>query len=83
MYDEKYITPPALALQKYDSKKPLQWLQSVRDYVSGRTSELDPLLDWVEAQTTPITEKVLHGIGGGSMPMEERTTSLVDVAKEL
>ena len=82
LYDEKYITPPALALHKYDSKKPLQWLQAVRDYVSGRTSELDSLLDWVEAQTEPITESVLRGVGGGSFPMSDQTTSLIDVSKQ-
>ena len=63
-------------------KKPLQWLQTVRDYVSGRTSELDDLLDWVESQTEPITENVLLGIHGGSVPMQDRTTSLIDVAKQ-
>ena len=37
LYDEKYITLPALTQHKYDSKKPLDWLQSLRDYVSSRS----------------------------------------------
>ena len=43
LYDEKYITLPALAQHKYDSRKPLDWLQSLQDYVSGGSLELDML----------------------------------------
>jgi hypothetical protein len=49
LYDEKYIMHPGLASNKFDGKSPQTWLQSTRDYIAGRTSELDPLLDWVEA----------------------------------
>ena len=54
LYDEKYIMPPALATHKYDHAKPLEWLQSARDYMAGRTEEIDGLLDWVEQRTEPI-----------------------------
>ena len=61
MYDEKYIMMPRLTSNKFDTKSPQTWLQSTRDYIAGRTSELDPLLDWVEAQIEPISlDTLLH-----------------------
>lgn len=61
----------------WDSKKPLEWLQSLRDYVSGRCAELDPLLEWVEAQTEPITDQVMMGIGaGGTLPLIDAAPSV-------
>ena len=50
MYDEKYITLPGLTSNKFDPKTLQTWLQSTRDYIARRASELAPLLDWVEAQ---------------------------------
>ena len=38
----------------YDSKRPEVWLQDVRDYLAGRTREMDELLLWIEAQTDDI-----------------------------
>ena len=47
LYDEKYITLPALTQHKYDTKKPLDWLQFLRDYVSGRRqSSTISLIGW-------------------------------------
>ena len=31
LYDEKYVMPPALAIHRYEDKKTLEWLQSLRD----------------------------------------------------
>ena len=35
IYDEKFILMPALDKHRYDDRKPLEWLQSIRDYVAG------------------------------------------------
>ena len=59
LYDEKFILPPVLATNKYDGRKPLEWLQDIRDYVAGRTEELDHLLNWIEVQTEPIESRKL------------------------
>ena len=47
MYDEQVHLN---GTYRYDSKKPASWLQEVRDYVAGRTRELDQLIDWIEKQ---------------------------------
>ena len=59
LYGDKYIMLPGLASHTFDSKSPQTWLQSTRDYAAGRTSELDPLLDWVESQVDPISSRAL------------------------
>ena len=83
LYDEKYITLPALAQHNYDPRKPLDWLQSLRDYVSGRSPEFNLLLDWVERQTEPITESLLSGIGsGGCLPMVDVAPSLSTISRQ-
>ena len=52
LYDEKVHLNGKMS---YDTKKPEVWLQDLRDYVAGRTRELDQLLDWIEKQTDEIT----------------------------
>ena len=74
LYDEKHIMLPGLASNKFDGKSPQTWLQSTRDYIAGRTSELDPLLDWVEAQIEPITLGLLAN------PPRDRNIPMVDAA---
>ena len=51
LYDEKVHISNKYT---YDSKRPEVWLQDVRDYVAGRTRELDQLLLWIETQTDEI-----------------------------
>ena len=72
LYDEKFILPPVLATNKYDGRKPLEWLQDIRDYVAGRTEEMDHLLNWIEVQTEPIVVESL----GHSAPMVSEAPSL-------
>ena len=38
LYDEKFIMPPSLDKNRYDDRKPLEWMQSLRNYVAGKTS---------------------------------------------
>ena len=83
MYDEKYIMLLGLTSNKFDSKSPQNWLQSTRDYVAGRTSELDPLLDWVEAQVEHITLDVLaNPPRARNIPMVDAAT-LLEVSRQL
>ena len=50
LYDEKYILEPSLSKQKFDARKPLEWTQSLRDYLAGRCEEVDAVLNWAELQ---------------------------------
>ena len=52
LFDEKVHINGKLT---YDSRKPATWLQDVRDYIAGRTLELDQLIEWVEAQEDEIS----------------------------
>ena len=81
LYDEKYVMIPAVSHNKYDSKKAQEWLQTTRDYVAGRTSEMDPLLDWVERQEEPITDEALTS--QGNVPMHDESLSLKEVSRQL
>ena len=84
LYDEKYIMLPGLTSNKFDAKSPQTWLQLTRDYIAGRTSELDPLLDWVEAQIEPISlDMLLHQPRGQTIPMVDAAGSLIEVARHL
>ena len=51
LYDEKYLLDPKNA---YDAKSPATWLEDLRDYLSGRTPELDKLFQWAELRTVEI-----------------------------
>ena len=51
LYDEKIHLNWEYA---YDSKKPDIWLQDIRDYIAGRTRELDQLVVRIEKQTEEI-----------------------------
>ena len=64
LYDEKLLLTDKLV---YSSKSPQTWLQDVRDYLAGRTSEIDRLLDWTESQTEEITAESLRVRGAGIM----------------
>ena len=45
LYDEKFLLDGKNA---YDAKNPATWLEDLRDYLSGRTPELDKLFAWAE-----------------------------------
>ena len=51
LYDEKYVLS---GKGTYNGKAPQSWLQDVRDYLAGRSSDLDLILAWAEAQTSEI-----------------------------
>ena len=51
LYDEKYILS---GKELFDNKQPQLWLQSLRDYLAGRSAEMDSALDWVEAQKDEV-----------------------------
>ena len=44
---------------RYNKASPQVWIQGVGDYVAGRTSEMDRVLDWVESRSEEITQTVL------------------------
>ena len=56
LYDEKTI---ATGSYSYDAKNPQTWLQMIRDYVAGRTPEVDPILMWAESQSREIDEGLM------------------------
>ena len=84
LYDEKYIMLPGLTSNKFDAKSPQTWFQPTRDYIAGRTSELDPLLDWVEAQIEPIFLNMLMSPSRNKpIPMVDAAGNLIEVARQL
>ena len=81
LYDEKYITPPALTLNMYDPKSPIDWLQGIKDYVAGRCEELDGLLNWAELQQEPIDPELIGP--SDCCPMLNEAPSLREVSRQL
>ena len=68
----------------YDAKNPQVWLQMIRDYVAGRTAEMDPLLDWVESRTEEIIDlDEISTESGGSAPMVDQAQTIREVARQL
>lgn len=65
---------------KYSASKPQSWLKDVRDYLAGRTSDMDALLNWVEKQDDEI---VGEESGGGSAPMVCFAPSVKEVSRQL
>ena len=51
LYDEKYVLS---GNGVYDSKSPQVWLQSIHNYMAGRTEDMDRVLTWVEKQMSEI-----------------------------
>ena len=61
LYDEEY----ALSGKGiYDKASPHSWLQSVHNYMAGRTEDMDRVLDWAEKQQgeTPKDLSSCHGL---------------------
>ena len=55
LYDEKYLD----GKHAYSSKDPHEWLDTQRDYLGGRTPELDRILEWCEKSKGPIDQSML------------------------
>ena len=55
-------------------------MQALRNYAAGLTSEMDRILDWVEAQVEEIGDPSLNQ---GQQPMVSVATSLTEVSKQL
>ena len=51
LYDEKFVLS---GKGIFNAKAPQTWLQDIRDYLAGRSIDLDHVLDWVERQTVEI-----------------------------
>ena len=60
LYDEKFTTN---TVNFYNPKDVQGWLIKLRNYVAGRTPEIDGFLDWVEVQTEPIDTTMLANSG--------------------
>ena len=58
LYDEKFLLDPKNA---YSSNDAATWLHDLRDYLSGRTPELDELFSWADAHATPIVRAAEYG----------------------
>ena len=80
--DEKYMMLPGLASNKYDTKSPQTWLQATRNYIVGRTSEFDPLLNWVEAQIEPFASSALIS-AQGRVPIVDAAGNSNKVSRQL
>ena len=61
MFDEKYVLSGKAV---YDKALPQLWLQSVHNYMAGRTEDMDRVLDWVEKQQgeIPKDQSVVQGL---------------------
>ena len=76
LYDEKVH---ANNKYLYDGKRPEVWLSDVRDYIAGRTRELDALLLWIESCTDEVEADWAAVAYPGCMdcaPMEEVSRQL-------
>ena len=60
MYDEKYVFS---GKGVYDKGSPQVWLQSLHNYMAGRTEDMGRLLDWVGRQQAEIPQ-YLSGVHG-------------------
>ena len=60
LYDDKFILS---GKGGFNAKSPQTWLQWARDYLAGRTDELDAVLHWAEAQTEQIPAEPDSGLG--------------------
>ena len=52
----------------YNTKSPQLWLQAIRDYMAGRHSDKDPLLDWGKKQVDQIEHRGTNGATCGGVP---------------
>ena len=81
LYDEKYITTPSLEKHRFATSNAHEWQQSIKDYLSGRCSEIDALLEWVEMQEEPIDDSTMQG--HGRLPMCVDGTSFKEISRQL
>ena len=81
LYDEKYILPPSLGTKLYDSKKPPEWMQSLKDYLAGRCEEIDGVLNWAELQTEAITVESMAK--KQNLPMLNECPNMKELSRQL
>ena len=60
MYDEKCVLS---GKGTYNANAPQSWLQDLRDYLAGRSIDLDLILNWAETQTSEIADVPNQGVG--------------------
>ena len=60
LYDKKYVLNRK---GTYNAKAPQSWLQDLRDYLAGRSIDLDLILNWAETQTSEIADVPNQGVG--------------------
>ena len=60
LYDEKFVLS---GKGVFNAKAPQTWLQDMRDYLAGRSVDLDNVIDWAERQTIEIPMVPNHGAG--------------------
>ena len=77
-YDEKFILQPAVEKSKHDQKDPLGWLRDIRDYVAGRTEEVDASLNWTEMQEENIDD--MHMPSGATLV--DRALSVKEASRQ-
>ena len=65
MYDEKYV----LSGKAVNPKSPQTWLHDLRDYLAGRSADLDKIL---RAEQQPTEIPMAPGQGLGSFPMPDQ-----------
>ena len=76
LYDEKFVLS---GKGVFNAKAPQSWLQDIRDYLAGRSIDLDNVLDWAERQTIEIPMSPDQRVGDFPMfvhcPAEPRKVS--------
>ena len=70
---------PGLDNNRFDAKSRQTWLQSTCGYIAGRTSDVDPLWDWVEKQVDPIASRSL--LDRDDVPMVDAAGTLTEVSR--
>ena len=78
LYDEKYILS---GKGMYDSKSPQTWLQNLRDYLAGRSADIDGVLDWAEGQSTEIP--MVPDQRPGQFPMIDIPAPAKEISRQL
>ena len=72
LFDEKYLQRDE---HFYDQKNPQGWLLGAKDYLAGRTHDVEGFIDWIENQTEPIDENSLWNGLNQMMDQDPHTVS--------
>ena len=66
----------------YNSKAPQSRLQDLRDYLAGRSADLDAILNWTEMQTSEVALAPNQGCGGFPM-FDQIPVEIKEVSRQL